>query len=111
MTAKVYALSPRAERSTRDCLDPWFFAMVTSSREVKPCCWGPPVGVLSDGVSLSALLDGPEIRELRRQLLAGELAQACITCPNRTLTDPDTLRRRVRAELKQAVVDQPPARA
>jgi hypothetical protein len=55
--------------------------------------------VLEDGVSLDEILNGPEIRELRRQLLTGELDEACTVCPNRPLTDPETLRNRVRSEL------------
>jgi MoaA/NifB/PqqE/SkfB family radical SAM enzyme len=99
--AQSYYSPPTSEKSTRDCLDPWLFVMITANREVKPCCWLPPIGVLEKGASLEELLNGAEMRELRRELLTGELSEGCKKCPNRSLTDPESLRRRVRAELLQ----------
>jgi hypothetical protein len=100
--SKMYALAPTKEKSTRDCIDPWLFAQITSEREVKPCCVMSALDVFSEGVPLSAVLDGPKFRELRRELLTGELGDACTACPVRPLTDVSSLRRRVRAELRTA---------
>jgi hypothetical protein len=99
MSFKYYAVQPTAEKSTRDCLDPWFFIYVSADRSVKPCCPHSAIGILSDDVSLSDLLNGPVIRELRRSLLAGELDAECATCPTRPLIDPTSLRRKLRVQL------------
>jgi hypothetical protein len=92
LTRQLYAAAPTAEQSTRDCLDPWFFAMLNSRRELQPCCWHPPIGTLPVGGSLDDLLEGPAMREIRNQLLTGELNEHRQRCPTRPLTDPDTPR-------------------
>ena len=93
---------------TRDCIDPWFFFLLTSGRELKPCCVHPPVGILENGASLGDLLNGPAMRALRERLITGNLDEACFECPNRPLTDPGSLRRRLRAHLAQAVAHSSP---
>ena len=105
---KVYFIEPTAEQSTRDCLDPWFFALFNSRRGLQPCCWHPPVCTVPVGASLSEALDGPEMREVRRQLLTGELNQHCIECPSRPLTDTASLRERVRRELARELAESSP---
>jgi SAM-dependent methyltransferase len=102
---KTYALTPSAERSTRECLDPWFFVLIDAARRVKPCCWHPPVTTLPPGASLDAALDGPEIRELRRQLLDGDLNTHCRECPQRRLIDPAGLRRILYREITRELGD------
>jgi hypothetical protein len=102
MSFKFYAVAPTPEKSTRDCLDPWFMIYVTADRTVKPCCPHSAIGVLSDEVSLSDILNGPGIREVRRRLLEGELDAECANCPTRPLTDPESLRRKVRVRLARA---------
>jgi hypothetical protein len=102
MSFKFYAAAPTAEKSTRDCLDPWFMIYVTADRTVKPCCPHSAIGVLSDDVSLSEILNGPGIREVRRSLLEGELDAECASCPTRPLTDPESLRRKLRIQLARA---------
>lgn len=99
----MYSRAPTATKPTRDCLDPWFFAQIAAERDVKPCCVRPPIGVLAKGVSIDDVLNGPEIRELRRQLLTGELDAYCASCPTRPLTDPASLRMRVRQEIAQEI--------
>jgi hypothetical protein len=95
----TYKLLPDEQRSTRDCIDPWFFAFLTARRGLKPCCWHPPIGTLAVGQPLEELLEGPAMRELRRQLLTGELNEYCVRCPTYALTDPASLQERVRAEI------------
>jgi hypothetical protein len=99
MNITLYQVPPNQEKPTRDCLDPWFFAMLDSRRALNPCCYHPPVGTLSPGQSLEQVLEGPAMRELRRQLLTGELNEYCRQCPARALTDLASLRSRLRAEL------------
>jgi hypothetical protein len=99
MTTKYHAVAPTADKSTRDCLDPWFFALLNTRRELQPCCWHPSIGTLPVGGALSDLVEGPAMREIRRQLLVGEPNEFCRRCPARPLTDPATLRRRLRSEL------------
>lgn len=101
MTQRRYAASISGEGVTRDCLDPWFFAMLKSTRELMPCCWHPAVGTLRIGTSLGELLDGPAIRELRRQLLTGDLNDHCRSCPARSLSSTDALRTRLIDEFER----------
>jgi MoaA/NifB/PqqE/SkfB family radical SAM enzyme len=102
MSFKFYAAPPTADKSTRDCLDPWFMIYISADRTVKPCCPHGPVGVLSDDTTLTDILNGPEMRELRRSLLEGDLDGECASCPTRPLTDPESLRRKLRVQLARA---------
>lgn len=96
---KTYYRLPATGTETRDCTYPWFFFMITSRREVKPCCVHPPIAVLENGTSLDDVLNGEAIRELRRGLLTGDLNPTCATCAGQAVTDTASLQRRIRAEL------------
>jgi hypothetical protein len=96
-----YHAVPTVARSTRDCTDPWIFAQLTARRELRPCCWHPPVGTLAPGESLETVLNGPAMRKLREELLTGHLNEHCLACPARPLTSIEALRVRVEAELAQ----------
>lgn len=98
---KRYTGAVTEEKSTRDCVDPWFFAMLNARRELLPCCWHPPIGTLAVGGSLDAALNGGAIRELRRQLLEGDLNEHCRACPSRPLAAPQALRERLMRELAE----------
>ena len=96
---KVYSLTPSTGRSTRDCLDPWFFAFITAGGMIQACCNRPAFAPLRGEESLSDALNGDSIRELRRQLLSGELDEWCANCPGKSLTDIDALHLRLHVEL------------
>ena len=96
---KIYTIEPTPDRATRNCLDPWLFAMVDSTRGIRPCCARQPIGSISRDSPLTETLNGPEIRELREQLLTGQLDASCRACPHKSLIDVRALRLRVRAEL------------
>jgi MoaA/NifB/PqqE/SkfB family radical SAM enzyme len=95
-------VSPTAARSmidgqTRLCLDPWSMLYVQASGVVRSCCWNPePMGDLSQGDSLRDIPYGNRFRELRRQLLTGELPSACTHCPARPWVPIDKQRETVR---------------
>jgi hypothetical protein len=91
MSRTLYASAPTAELPTRHCLDPWFNSMLDSQRGIRPCCWHPPIGRLPVGGSLNDALEGPAMRDIRRQLLTGQLNEHCRACPARSLTTPDLL--------------------
>ncbi|HVH75214.1 MAG TPA: hypothetical protein VM755_09895 [Stellaceae bacterium] len=103
MSAIRFYLAPTEEKQTRDCLDPWFFALFDSRRGLQPCCWHPPVCTVPVGSSLEEALNGPEMREVRRQLLTGELSRHCRECPSRALTSTADLAARVRQELAKEI--------
>ena len=103
MKRKPFYSAPSSAKSTRDCLDPWFFAMLNAKRELQPCCWHPSVGTVAVGQSISEILNGEPMRELRRQLLDGELNEHCRECPARSLTTPAKLRTKLIAELRMPV--------
>jgi MoaA/NifB/PqqE/SkfB family radical SAM enzyme len=69
---------------TRNCLDPWFFAMVRADAQVMPCCYHPVIGSLKEK-PLGAILNGEAAVTLRRQLMTGELCDSCIGCPARPI--------------------------
>jgi hypothetical protein len=105
MAARIdYHAAPTPACPTRDCTDPWFFAQLTATREVRPCCWHPPVGTLPPGGSLEGVLNGPEIRKLRAELLTGHLNEHCLVCPARSPTSMEALRARLERELAQSVI-------
>jgi hypothetical protein len=86
---------PAADR-TRDCLDPWTMALVKVDGTVSLCCWGRPVGKLSES-SLQSVVTGPRAREVREQLLRGNLQEDCLRCPGRGWSTPSRLRERLQA--------------
>jgi hypothetical protein len=94
-----YAASATSDKPTRDCLDPWFFAYLDSGRGLHPCCFHPPIGTLEIGGSLDVLLNGPTVRDLRNQLLTGQLSDLCQQCPGKPLASIDTLRMHLLEEL------------
>jgi hypothetical protein len=96
---KVYSVTPSAGRGTRDCLDPWFFVLITAGGGLQACCNRPAFAPLGREKSLSDVLNSDSIRELRRQLLSGELDEWCANCPAKGLTDIDTLHLKVQVEL------------
>ena len=96
---RVYSVTPSAARSTRDCLDPWFFVLITAGGMLQACCNRPAFAPLRTEESLSDVLNSDSIRELRRQLLSGELDEWCANCPAKSLTDTDALHLRVHVEL------------
>jgi hypothetical protein len=105
MAARIdYHAAPTPACPTRDCTDPWFFAQLSATREVRPCCWHPSVGTLPVGGSLEAVLNGPEIRKLRAELLTGHLNEYCLVCPARSLTSVEALRARLEGELAQSAI-------
>ena len=100
--ATRYSMSP-ADGQTRDCLDPWTFALVKSSGEVEPCCWHTSVGSLSSGQTLHEILNGQKIQTIRKNLLTGNLDERCRTCPARPLTDINVLQGKVKRHVDQYV--------
>jgi MoaA/NifB/PqqE/SkfB family radical SAM enzyme len=78
---KRYFRRPEAGQ-TRRCLDPWFFAMIQADASVLPCCYRPAIGSLKQQ-PLRAILNGDAAIALRGQLMTGDLAGHCMTCPAR----------------------------
>ncbi|GJL53167.1 MAG: hypothetical protein NPIRA02_02990 [Nitrospirales bacterium] len=100
MGVTTYSAQPQSGQ-TRDCLDPWNYAIVRADGGVTPCCFYSPVGSLSSGQSINDILNNSSIKRLRQNLLSGDLDTACRTCPGRPLTDCGTLREKVRDHLAQ----------
>jgi len=70
---------------TRDCLDPGNLVYIHSDNSVTPCCWHESIGSLSNGESLEQVLNGKKIKQLREELLTGNLNSSCVDCPARGL--------------------------
>jgi MoaA/NifB/PqqE/SkfB family radical SAM enzyme len=82
---EVWAKQPE-DGMTRDCMDPWSFMQIISNGQVRPCCFGAkPIGNLNDGRSLAEIINGPEARQLRQEMLTGNLSHACRQCHARGL--------------------------
>jgi radical SAM protein with 4Fe4S-binding SPASM domain len=87
---------PRAGE-TRDCLDPWYQPFIQPNGDVWPCCWFfESLGNVNE-TPFDQLMNSKTFKALRRELLAGELRDACFKCPSRSITTPDKLLARLRA--------------
>lgn len=85
---------------TRDCLDPWEFAYIHADRSVRPCCvLEETYGSIANGQKLSDVLNNDKMRELRRELLTGELNAGCAGCPSRSLVSVEAFRAKMAARI------------
>lgn len=69
--------------STRNCIFPWHWAVVTNDGDVLPCSHGSAsVGNLKDG-TLEQIWNGPMMQEVRGAILEGRVHPvcACAECP------------------------------
>lgn len=99
--AKTVHHDGAAGEQTRDCLDPWRTAFVQATGEVRPCCFfEETIGGLAVD-SLVDILEGDDFRELRRNLLDGELPRSCAECHARPLIDRQIFREKVRSRLEE----------
>ncbi len=96
----TYSAHPRSGQ-TRDCLDPWNYAIVRADGNVSPCCQREPVGSLASGQSLNDILNNSNIKQVRQNLLSGDLDTTCRFCVSRSLIDQGALRDKVRSHLAQ----------
>ena len=80
---------------TRDCLDPWNFAIIYATGKVSPCCWHDPTHTLGKDGTLSDILSSDKSIKLRKQLVTGRLNKFCKTCPARGLISTKELRHKV----------------
>jgi len=80
---------------TRDCLDPWNFAIVYATGKVAPCCWHDPMHTLGKDGTLLDILSSDKSIKLRKQLVTGRLNKFCKTCPARGLISVNELRHKV----------------
>lgn len=101
MKKTSYAAEPGEGKSTRDCIEPWFYAQLRANNDVLPCCWRPAIGKLGPGQSLGDVLNGFAMRKLRYELLTGDLDELCKTCSVRPLTDTETLRTHLDQEMQK----------
>lgn len=93
---KIHTILP-GPGETRDCLDPWSFAMIYPQGGVVPCCWWygkEPIGNIGDS-PFDAVVNDTAIRQLRSELLAGDLNACCMRCPSRSITTTAKLQSRV----------------
>lgn len=81
-----------SENATRDCLDPWLNAFIQYNGDVAPCCYIRIVWGNVHRNTASEIFDSEPARELRRQLLEGDLQGSCVFCPFRPMTTTATLR-------------------
>jgi MoaA/NifB/PqqE/SkfB family radical SAM enzyme len=95
--------SPPRETQTRDCLEPWQFIMIRANNDVHPCCWHQPIYSLSKKQSLAEVFNSTPIKELRRQLLTGNLSTDCLHCPGKGKTSINHLRKKVRDYLEPGI--------
>jgi len=86
---------------TRDCLDPWYQPFIRTNGEIWPCCWfGESLGNVND-TPFDQLLNGIRFKELRRELLTGQLRKVCVDCPTRGVTTLEKLLMRLRSTARR----------
>jgi radical SAM protein with 4Fe4S-binding SPASM domain len=82
---------------TRDCLDPWYQPFIQPTGDVWPCCWFfEKLGNVNE-TAFDQIISSDAFKDLRRELLTGQLRKQCIQCPSRSITTPDKLLARLRA--------------
>lgn len=82
---------------TRDCLDPWRIAFVQADATVRPCCFfEEKLGSVATH-SLTDVVEGDAFRQLRREMLTGELRPNCRSCSARPLIDREAFQKKVAA--------------
>jgi radical SAM protein with 4Fe4S-binding SPASM domain len=79
---------------TRDCTDPWNYLQINSKGEVSPCCNHPSIGSLSED-SLQDILNNQKIKDLRKELLTGDLDPFCLECHARGIIPVLELRKKI----------------
>lgn len=86
-----------AEGQTRDCTDPWWWLTIDTKGAMRACCANDHVLGNVNEASFDALVDGHYAKNLRAQLLTGELSSVCRTCEMRGLVGKDELKSKVEA--------------
>lgn len=77
---------------TRNCLDPWLNLEVAANGDVRPCCISPAVA----GQAVDTVDRGSDaFRELRSELLSGNLREMCRRCHIRSSVPVHEFARRV----------------
>lgn len=72
---------PQEQAWTRLCADPWTYAEIAHDLQVKPCCNYHGLEALpASGAQATSFRNGPAMRELRMQLLSGNLSPRCRGC-------------------------------
>lgn len=96
------------EGHTRDCLSPWTFALIQADKAVRPCCGKPVIGFMDQNIGLEDILNGEDMRGLRRSLLTGELDDLCRCCPFKPIIEIQKFQKKIsdfaRKASKQAVI-------
>ena len=78
---------------TRDCTDPWEYIEFRVNGDIGPCCVRVAGNLATH--SLSQILNGPPIRDLRSSLLRGAPDRICRDCGLRGEITPEQLRGKV----------------
>jgi radical SAM protein with 4Fe4S-binding SPASM domain len=86
---------------TRNCIEPWEYIEFTPKGDVRPCCVRPAIGNLAKN-TLSQILHGEAIKEIKRGLLTGKMDNICKHCRIAPPVEPRVLVERV-AELMAAI--------
>jgi len=93
---------------TKNCIAPWQTLEICVDGRIRPCCgplyddFGNIDGALSDPTKFRDTFNSKAYRELRNQLLTGNLQDGCVTCriaPQRPVTT-ESLRQSVELYLK-----------
>jgi MoaA/NifB/PqqE/SkfB family radical SAM enzyme len=86
-------------QETRDCLDPWRIAFVQADASVRPCCFfEEKLGTLMTH-SLEDVVEGEAFRQLRREIVTGELRPNCRSCSARPLIERAAFERKLASYL------------
>lgn len=78
------------EGQTRICVQPWGSYTIGADGQVFPCC-AADKSFINISESSEDIVNGEAIRQLRRQLLEGNLPKMCIKCSNASFGTKDEL--------------------
>jgi len=89
-------LNKTPEHRTRNCIHPWVEPFIQTDGEVWPCCYiNESLGNIRDR-KFHDIWDGDAIRQLRYEILSGNMRERCRQCQCRSWTSPQEQLKRVR---------------
>lgn len=103
LLAEAPAEGGAAAGKTRLCLEPWTHVIFTYDGTVFSCCYGAPAfrpDYAAIGTDMDAIFNDEPIRDLRRQLLTGDLGALCRNCVQKPTVAVGELREKVDALIR-----------
>jgi MoaA/NifB/PqqE/SkfB family radical SAM enzyme len=70
-------LSTRGRHLTEKCHYPWYFLLIDTDGDARPCCWAAQSFGNLNHISFDAAWNGPQARAMRRNFLNNHIPKSC----------------------------------